>query len=141
MSLAKTKGVDLDFDIPFEPVMIDGDKNHLATAISNVLDNAVKYTDKGSIKLTAIKNQDSVLISVTDTGIGVSQKNIGRVFERFYQEHVEKEGVGIGLSITKQIVEYHGGRVWAESPGVGKGMTVRIELPLPRRESSTEELE
>jgi signal transduction histidine kinase len=130
---AKNQQVTLDLkDTPF-PVKCDPDK--LKSAFVNLLDNAIRFTpEKGRITLGAIPQAGGGVLSwVEDNGIGIPQAELKKIFTEFYQiePHTTRThgGMGIGLSIAKGLVEAHGGKIWAESPGVGKGATFKVLLP------------
>ncbi len=102
---------------------------------SNIIGNAVKFTNKGgTITVEARRNGNDVLVSVSDTGIGLAKENFGRVFERFFQVDSsltrKAGGAGIGLAIAKEVVDAHGGRIWAESEGLGKGSKFSFTIPI-----------
>ena len=112
---------------------VAGDPDYLERAVSNLVDNAIKYTPEGGrIRLSAKSHEDIVVIEVTDTGIGIPPEDVPRVFERFYRvdksRSREMGGTGLGLSIVKHVVQVHGGTVDVESV-VGKGTTFRVRLP------------
>lgn len=120
-----------------EEVRIVGDRAELKTVFTNLLENAVKYS-AGEPKISVrLKNStpERAEIFVKDNGIGIEPGDLKRVFKRFYrvpgQASKEKKGTGLGLSIVKSIVEKHGGRVGAESKGVGRGSTFFVQLPKP----------
>lgn len=121
---------DVDEDLPH--VFIDGDQ--IDRVLDNLISNAVKYTpEKGSIQLSAYQRSDGFLVvKVSDTGIGIPNKDLQRIFERFYRvdkaRSREMGGTGLGLSIAKEIVELHGGEIWIESL-YQKGTTVSFTLP------------
>ncbi|HLV01368.1 MAG TPA: ATP-binding protein [Acidobacteriota bacterium] len=98
----------------------------------NLLENAIKYTDKGGIQIKLERIEDDFLFSVRDTGVGIPAPDLARVFERFYRVNKDRSrltgGSGVGLAIVKHIVQLHGGRVWAESES-GKGTTIFFTLP------------
>jgi len=99
----------------------------------NLVDNAIKYTEKGKVNITTQRLNDDIRIEVKDTGIGIAQEHLPRIFERFYvvnKSHSRKlGGTGLGLSIVKHIAGVHGGYVKVEST-VGKGSIFEIHLPL-----------
>jgi hypothetical protein len=103
--------------------------------IWNLVSNAVKFTPKGGKVHVRVARVDShVEITVADTGLGIGVGSLGSVFDRFWQAETTgqtNQGVGLGLSIVKEIVTLHGGRVVAESEGLGKGSAFTVELPLP----------
>jgi PAS domain S-box-containing protein len=121
--------------IPEEPVYLDADLTRLSQALSNLLNNAAKYTDKGGrIWLTAERQNDQVLVRVRDTGIGIPTEMLPRIFEMFKQVDRSLErsegGLGIGLTLVQRLVEMHGGTVDAHSPGLGQGSEFVLRLPL-----------
>ncbi|HZE08726.1 MAG TPA: PAS domain-containing sensor histidine kinase [Gemmatimonadaceae bacterium] len=118
---------DIDPGIP----MIIGDRDRLVQVLSNLLGNAIKFTPEGgNVRLRLTRQVEEVMVSVTDTGIGISAENLPHVFERFWRaREIATKGAGLGLSIASGIVEAHGGRIWAESQ-VGVGTTMTFALPL-----------
>jgi len=114
---------------------IQGHAEDLRTAVFNILDNAVKYSD-GNVDVRVTlegHDQDRIVLRVQDHGVGIPENDMKRIFKRFYRvshrtlAHVK--GTGLGLFIVKAIAQKHGGRVFAESEGEGKGTTVTLELP------------
>ncbi|HUV41752.1 MAG TPA: ATP-binding protein, partial [Sedimentisphaerales bacterium] len=102
-------------------------------AIANLLFNAVRYTpEKGTVRLCAKDQPDCVLLEVSDTGIGIPENELTNIFEEFYRasnaKKVERDGTGLGLSIARQVVQRHGGRIWARNNQDG-GSTFSITLP------------
>ncbi|MEW6208419.1 MAG: HAMP domain-containing sensor histidine kinase [Acidobacteriota bacterium] len=115
-------------------LLVRGDVDELHAAISNLIDNAVKYSDREvDISVEAATDQKTVVLKVTDRGIGIPSEQIKRIFKRFYRVPrpvmVRIKGTGLGLFIVRSIVEKHGGRVTAESEGEGRGSTFTIRLP------------
>jgi signal transduction histidine kinase len=112
---------------------VSADPQHLRQVLQNLVDNAVKYTDHGSVTVTLSEgDRDAVRIAVADSGRGISPDLLGRLFQQFSRDQsIAKEiaGTGLGLYIAKQMVEAHKGKLWAESPGPGKGSTFIVELP------------
>jgi signal transduction histidine kinase len=118
---------------------LDASKPRLLQVFTNLLGNAIKFNkEKGSIKITTSykKSDDKVTVSVSDTGVGISQEQLPRVFDRFYQVDGTTSrkygGTGLGLAISKSIVEAHGGKIWVESV-VGEGTTFHFTLPIKRK--------
>ena len=117
-----------------EPVYVRGDSGRLVQALANVLNNAAKYTEvRGQIRVSTEVRGDLVSIEIADNGAGISADLLPRVFELFTQSERTLDraqgGLGIGLSIVKQLVEMHGGQCVARSPGIGRGSTFEITLP------------
>jgi signal transduction histidine kinase len=128
----ESKGLKLITNIQGRLPSILGDRHRLAQVFKNLMVNAIKFTDHGSIGIKAEKYKDYVLISITDTGIGISKNEIKKVFNKFYQAYTgddrENEGTGLGLFICNEILEKHKGKIWAESE-LGKGSTFYIKIP------------
>jgi len=112
--------------------LINGDPDRLVPVLSNLVENAIKYTPAGGrITLSARRDGDGVRIAVADTGAGIPQADLGRIFERFYRVDKARSramgGTGLGLSIVRHAVERQGGRIWVES-APGEGSTFRVRL-------------
>ena len=116
-----------------DTLLIKVDKLRFEELLTNLLENAVKYSKKqGQIKISAEQQNDFIKISVQDSGKGMTKNQIEHVFEEFYKADKSRhdfESSGLGMSICKRIVERHGGQIWVESPGIGKGTTVSFTLP------------
>ncbi len=128
-------GHTLEVSLPDVPIPLEGDSTRLAQVVSNLLNNAAKYTPPGGhIALSAEAEADGALVKVTDDGIGIPPAMLGRVFEMFTQvdRALEKTtgGLGIGLSLVKGLVEAHGGAVEARSEGDGRGSEFIVRLPI-----------
>ena len=110
------------------------DKEKIRNVVLNLIDNAIRYTKEGSITTSITQENDTILLSVQDTGEGMTQEEIAKLFESFSRGQAGAkfsiEGAGLGLYIAKQFVEMHKGKIWAESPGKGKGSTFYVELPM-----------
>jgi signal transduction histidine kinase len=118
-----------------ETVKVAGDADELRAALLNLLDNAVKYSDKDmqvSVELAAV-DEKRIAVRVADRGIGIPSAQLKRIFKRFYRVPgrfmARVKGTGLGLFIVRSVVEKHGGRVFAESAGLGQGSTFTIQLP------------
>jgi two-component system, OmpR family, sensor histidine kinase SenX3 len=114
---------------------VKGDVEELRAAVLNLLDNAVKYSDKGirlSVEVAALADK-KIAVRVADSGVGLAPRQLNRVFKRFYRVPdrmmARVKGTGLGLFIVRSIVEKHGGKVFAESQGTGQGATFTIQLP------------
>jgi signal transduction histidine kinase len=125
---------ELDGKTP-ERLSVAGDRDELSTALSNVLDNAVKYSQKDPRIRVEVVTPDlqRILIKVQDNGVGIPRGDLKRVFKRFYRVltpgSTQVKGSGLGLFIVRAIARRHGGNAYAESEGAAKGTTVTIELP------------
>jgi signal transduction histidine kinase/ActR/RegA family two-component response regulator len=133
---AQAKELTLRLVAPNDPIVILGDVDRMQQAISNLLSNAIKFTPSGgSIELVVRREGTRVCIDVRDTGIGVSAEFLPSMFEPFAQadKNTTRElgGLGLGLSIVKQIVTLHGGTIEVMSEGEGHGTTLTIRLPIP----------
>lgn len=139
---AEAKGIKIERALNPYAGPISGDPNRLQQVVWNLLSNAIKFTPKGGkVRVTLSKVGSHVEIAVTDTGAGISGEFIPLVFERFRQADGSLTrrhgGLGIGLSIVKQLVELHGGTVQASSPGEGLGATFTVQLPVSAVHHST----
>jgi PAS domain S-box-containing protein len=125
----------LSLNLPSEPLLVSADFVRLAQVVSNLLNNAAKYTDRGGqIALAAQREGDEAVIRVRDNGIGIEAELLPRIFDMFAQAHDNlnrsKGGLGIGLALARSLVELHGGRIAARSGGAGKGTELTVRLPL-----------
>jgi len=128
------RNVHCTVNMPDGPIGVYADSARLAQALTNVLSNAVKYTDpNGLITVDVHNTPDAVRIEVSDSGIGIPAESIEQVFEMFSRvyDHGSRTpaGLGIGLALARRLVELHGGTITAHSAGVGQGTTIRITLP------------
>jgi PAS domain S-box-containing protein len=135
--LISARGHRLEVRLPEDQVWVSGDPVRLAQSMGNLLHNAAKFTPKGGeITVTATLVGDKVRVAVHDTGIGIAEDNLPRIFGMFTQAAVPPdrapEGLGIGLSLVSRLLEMHGGQLSAESPGIGLGSTFTVELPVLR---------
>jgi signal transduction histidine kinase/ActR/RegA family two-component response regulator len=147
----ESMGHELTVTLPPEPTYLNADPVRLGQVMGNLLNNAFKFTDKGGrICLTVEREGNQVLIRVQDTGIGIAADQLSRIFGMFTQADTSlersRDGLGLGLTLVKNLVEMHAGTVEARSPGVGQGseFVVRLPLlsgplpPLPREPSSVQ---
>ena len=119
-------------------MVVKEDKVKLRQLFLNILENAVRYAPhSGSISVSASTNGNTAVVSISDTGIGISAEHLPHIFERFYRVDKARSraegGAGLGLAIAKQIAEAHGGKIDVESE-IGKGTTFHISLPLLNRD-------
>ncbi|MCS0613356.1 response regulator [Massilia kyonggiensis] len=134
-ALIEAHGHRLDVDLPEEPLPLEADVTRMVQVLSNLLNNAAKYTPAGGrVALSAWREDGHAVVAVSDTGIGIPPDAIGSVFEMFTQVRGSLDraqgGLGIGLSLVRRLVELHGGRVNAFSAGRGQGSTFTVRLPL-----------
>jgi len=134
-ALIEAHGHSLSVELPSEPLELEADVTRMVQVLSNLLNNAAKYTPAGGrIALSAWREDGHAVIAVADSGIGIPHESIGSVFEMFTQVRGSLDraqgGLGIGLSLVRRLVELHGGRVSAFSGGRGQGSTFTVRLPL-----------
>src|SRR5918992_993235 len=130
----ETRKHTLTLALPPKPVWLEGDLTRLVQVVSELLDNAAKYTHEGGrISLTASAEDEQAVISVSDNGIGIAPELLPRVFDLFMQSERPLDratgGLGLGLSLVKRLAELHGGTVEARSSGLGQGSTFTVRLP------------
>ncbi len=129
---AQKKGLTITYQIPPKPIIITADELKIEQAIINLLDNAIKYTEKGQIEIILYTTNQDVIIKIKDTGIGIPKQALSRIFERFYVVDKSRSrklgGTGLGLSIVKHIISLHNGSIKVESQ-LNKGTIFTITLP------------
>ena len=127
---AERAGLELRVSIPSDlpPVLADIDRAR--QVVMNLVHNAIKFTPAGLVEVSAARQGDEIVIAVRDTGVGISEEDLPRIFERFYKADRARSGggTGLGLALAKHVVQAHGGRIWAESTE-GKGSTFFFTLP------------
>jgi PAS domain S-box-containing protein len=133
--LCEDRGIQLSVAVPQGPVWLDADSARLEQVLSNLLTNAVKFTeDAGSISLVSEPETQEVVVRVRDTGVGIASDLLPRIFDLFMQGDRSidraRDGLGIGLTLSRKLVELHGGTIEARSEGVGKGSEFLVRLPL-----------
>ena len=135
---ARAKRVTLDANLPAHPRPIRADADRLGQTLTNLVSNAIQYTPEGGrVTLAVTQTEQESQIAVTDTGIGISPEHIKNIFTRFYRVDKSRSraaggGSGIGLTIARLLTEAHGGRIWAESEGEGKGSRFVVALPIKK---------
>lgn len=145
--MASVKGLDISFvNLAGDKTILSGDEMRLKQVLINLLNNAVKYTEKGEITLTLsikpCRGRQCLQVEIKDTGIGISAENLGEIFSEFSQVHEQQGkkwiiGTGLGLPICKKIVEQQGGRIWADSePGKGSVFTFVVPYNLTKKTTS-----
>jgi signal transduction histidine kinase len=132
-SLARTKGLKLESAVPSGLPTGLGDARRLTQVLLNLVGNAIKFTDSGSVEVRAAQADNRFELSVVDTGFGIAPEDQAKIFEEFQQvdntSTRKKGGTGLGLSISRKIVELHGGRITVESE-VGRGSTFKVTIPV-----------
>jgi two-component system CheB/CheR fusion protein len=134
-TLAESRGLDVQIDLGPAPLLVHGDPTRLQQIQVNLLNNAVKYTPRGGhIVLRAAREGDRAVVRVRDDGTGIPADMLEAVFEMFVQSHRTLDradgGLGVGLTLVRALVELHGGSVWAQSEGTGKGAEFIVSLPI-----------
>jgi heavy metal sensor kinase len=128
--LAGSRGLEFTCDLP-PALPFSGDMDALIRLFVNLLDNAIKYTERGSVSLSARQEENTIIVKVSDTGIGIPAEHLAHIFERFYRVETARSsgGVGLGLAIARQIAQAHGGNIEVESsPNAGTTFTVKLPL-------------
>lgn len=134
-ALKRAISLDLRIDDELSDFKFQADGRRLKQVVFNLLSNAVKFTpDGGTITVESRRSNEELIVSVTDTGIGLEGTDLERVFGEFEQIDSsyarQQQGTGLGLALTRRLVELHGGRIWAESEGEGKGSTFTFVIPV-----------
>ena len=143
-SFAKHKRITLKLIYSAEEIILYLDKDKVDKIFSNLLSNALKFTPRnGDVIIEAVKKQNVVEVSISDTGMGIPKEEREKIFDRFYQVNSgitrEQEGTGIGLSLTKELVELHKGKISVESEE-GKGSVFKVVFPLGKQHLKPEEI-
>ena len=133
--VAKEKGLTLDLQVSEGNYSIIGDVMQLGQTVRNLIDNSIRYTPNGSINSKLqITNDKKILFSIQDTGVGISDELKPKLFTKGGRDRdslkININSTGFGLAFVKGVADAHKGRVWAESPGPGKGSTFYMELPI-----------
>ena len=141
-SLFEENNMEIDNRIS-DKIIIKADKLRLTELFDNLFNNAIKYTkDSGTITIDAKQDKDFVTVSIKDTGAGMTEEQLSRIFDEFYKVDWSRhdfDSSGLGLPICKRIVEKHGGKIWAESKGEGKGTTMYFTLPMSSEKQQDKE--
>jgi signal transduction histidine kinase len=128
----KDTNLKLEFIDSKESIFIKADKGRINQVISNLLSNAIKFTKVGSVTVAAVPNDNEIVVSITDTGLGIDSQILPRLFTKFATKSTT--GTGLGLFISKSIIDAHGGKIWGKNDyPEGKGATFGFSLPLQNR--------
>ncbi len=137
--LAREKGLTLTYSAAPGIDSLHADKAKTKQVLINILGNAIKFTNEGSVKLNVAESESDNIFSVTDTGIGIKEEDLEAIFDSFKQvgpaQIAGYEGTGLGLAISKEFIEMQGGKIWVESE-LGKGSTFTFTLPKNRMPGS-----
>ena len=115
-----------------EKLFVSADQGKLREVITNLIDNSIKYTPKGSVLVSVERHESNIVIKITDTGVGIEEDTMHILFKEFSRADIQKVnilGTGLGLYLAKIFIDAHKGRIWAESEGKGKGAQFYVELP------------
>lgn len=132
---ARDRGLKFKIDVSARKLpLLVMDSKRIKEVLSNLVDNAIKYTVKGSVAIKCFKKGEFVRIEISDTGVGISRKEIPSLFNKFSRssnaDKLGAGGIGLGIYVGKKVVEAHGGKIWVESDGLDKGSTFFVELPI-----------
>src|SRR6185503_8096565 len=133
--LSHAAGHGMTVDLPASPLWVDADLTRLSQAFANILNNAVKFTDRGgSISVSASVDGRDAAVMLSDTGIGIDRAALPTIFDMFVQidqgASRARSGLGIGLALAKRLIDLHEGCIEARSTGLGKGTTFTVRLPV-----------
>ena len=131
---AEEKGIKLRLELPQGLPEIRGAGPRLQQVMANLLDNAIRYTPKGTVSIAVREQEKEIQVEVRDDGIGIPAEDLPKIFTDFFRgSNIEVKGTGLGLSIAKRIVEAHGGRIWAESPCPETSKGCKFTFALPKK--------
>jgi signal transduction histidine kinase len=142
--LAEAKNLEVHSDLnPNDDLIFEADRIRIRQVMINIINNSIKFTESGGVTVRARRGEGVIQISIQDTGIGIPPEHVDKIFQEFTQVDTSTTrkagGTGLGLPISRHLVELHGGRLWAESTGVaGAGSTFYIELPIIAKRPETE---
>jgi signal transduction histidine kinase len=135
--VARKKGLQLTVELPDRSPVIYGSSRRLQQVVTNLTNNAINYTNEGSITIKLTEDTDEIRVEVIDTGIGIPAKDLPRLFDEFSRgSNVEIKGSGLGLSISKRIITAHGGKIWAESPLLEDGRGSKFIFTIPKQKDT-----
>jgi len=136
-SVAQQKGLTLKVEVPPSSPTVYGANRRLQQVVTNLVGNAINYTNEGMVLVKVSDSENEVRVGVTDTGIGILPEDLPRLFNDFFRgSNAGAKGTGLGLSISKRIVEAHGGRIWAESPDPETKKGSRFTFTIPKKQTA-----
>jgi signal transduction histidine kinase len=126
-------------------VVITADRTRLRQVLINLVNNSIKFTNTGSVSVMTVRDESNVMLKVKDTGVGIPPAELETIFQEFTQVDTSTTrkvgGTGLGLPISRRLIQMHGGRLWGESSGIdGEGATFYVILPIQARVSEPEEI-
>jgi len=131
---ARDKKINLIYHKSQEPIFVSADPDRLREVIMNLISNAIKFTDEGTIEINLRKTNDEAVVDIKDTGIGIKKENQGNLFEIFTKENLslsgQRKGTGLGLYMAKNLAEAQSGKVWLEESTPERGSTFSVSFPL-----------
>ncbi|MGF1542015.1 MAG: response regulator [Pleurocapsa sp.] len=130
--LATEKGIELNSELDPEVTTIQGDRLELRRVMTNLIGNAIKFTDQGSVEVFLFQNKSQVLLRVKDSGIGISPQEQQIIFQRYHQGNHRRSGKGLGLYLCQQIINAHQGQISVQSQ-LGEGTTFTISIPVAKK--------
>jgi signal transduction histidine kinase len=130
--LAQKKGLDFTLQLDENLPRASLDRDKIVQVLTNLVSNALKFTEKGGITIITNRENDLIRAAVKDTGCGIKREDLPKMFQQFMQLQRKTGGAGLGLSICKQIIKAHGGKIWVESE-FGKGTSFYFMLPVKER--------
>jgi signal transduction histidine kinase len=134
-NLAQQKGITLKVELPEHPLKVNGASRRLQQVLTNLVSNAINYTNEGQVLVRVTDNENDVRVEVIDSGIGILPEDLPQLFNDFFRgSNVGSKGTGLGLSISKRIVEAHGGKIWAESPDPETKKGSRFTFTIPKKQ-------
>lgn len=126
--ICKQKKLALECELDDRPLPMKGDRDMLYRLFVNLIGNAVKFSDVGKITLKSVLEKDQITVSIDDPGIGIEPEDLDIIFERFVQKTASSMGIGVGLTICRDVAALHQGKIWAESAGLGKGAVFKVQF-------------
>jgi signal transduction histidine kinase len=134
--VAEKSKLNFSFEDNTKNAKINADRNKIRQVLSNIIDNAIKYTENGYVKIVAEVEEENIIITVEDSGIGIKKDKVNEIFNKFARSEeairVNVVGTGLGLFVAKIMVESQDGNIWVKSDGIGKGSTFHISLPIAK---------